>query len=450
MIPPAILTPALSLLPRRTIRVGVTGLARAGKTAFLTSLAANLLALGAGRPVLPLVRRRIGTRLASVSVAAAGASPVPRFDHSAHLAALARDPPAWPERTNAASLLALDLVITRLGFGAALPPQRVRLELLDYPGEWLLDLPLLRTPFDTWSNQSLRRLEGRPEAAAFLAFTAGLPAGAAADEALALAGHRLFRDTLQRLRDSGLSLLQPGRFLMPAPGPEPAWTPFFPHRGAGGLHALLARRYDAYVGAVERDLADPLFGKLDRLVVLVDVLSALHAGPAAFEDMRAALAEAAGALRWRRSLVETAMALGRLRAPPAIVSRVVFAATKSDHVGDRQRENLAALLRRIAEPTAKTRAAYLAIAAVRCTEEIVWLLDDRPVSAVRGRVLNEQRPVRSFPGEVPHTPPDAAFWAHPFLELPHFEPIRPPDAGRGGVPNLGLDALLVALLDDVL
>ena len=37
---------------RGTTRVGITGLARAGKTALLTSLAANLLALSAGRPAL--------------------------------------------------------------------------------------------------------------------------------------------------------------------------------------------------------------------------------------------------------------------------------------------------------------------------------------------------------------------------------------------------------------
>ncbi len=166
--------------------------------------------------------------------------------------------------------------------------------------------------------------------------------------------------------------------------------------------------------------------------------------------MRAALAEASGALRWRRSLLDMAMALTRLELPPAIVSRVVFAATKADHVGDRQRENLAALLRRIAEPASAVPAAYLAVAAVRCTTDITWVLDGRPVSAVQGRRLGDERPVRSFPGEVPHTPPDAEFWAHPFLELPDFEPIRPPDNGRGGVPALGMDTLLLSLLEDVL
>ena len=115
-------------------------------------------------------------------------------------------------------------------------------------------------------------------------------------------------------------------------------------------HGLLARRYAAYTEAVQRDLSDPLFGKLDRMVVLVDLLSALHAGPEAFADTRMALAEAAGALRWRRNLLETAAALGRLQAPPRVVSRVVFAATKADHVGARQRGNLAALLRHVVEP----------------------------------------------------------------------------------------------------
>ena len=45
----------------------------------------------------------------------------------------------------------------------------IRLELLDYPGEWLLDLPLLRMGFSQWSDAVLRRLEGRAEAAEFLA-----------------------------------------------------------------------------------------------------------------------------------------------------------------------------------------------------------------------------------------------------------------------------------------
>jgi len=440
----------------------VTGLARAGKTAFLTSTAANLLALGAGQPVLPALARRLKGRSFHVALAPSGASSLPRFDHPRHLAALAQDPPAWPERTSAASMLALDITVGRERLGFDLPAQRLRLELLDYPGEWLLDLPLLRTSFADWSASMLRRLEApaaAPYAREFMAFSAALPAGAPADEALAATGHRLYRATLQRLRDeAGLSLLQPGRFLMRAPGPEPAWTPFFPYGGTAGLQALLARRYAAYVEAVQRDLNEPMFGNLDRIVVLVDLLTALHAGADAFADAAAAVAEAAGALRWRRSWVEAAWALGRLRLPPRVVSRVAFGATKADHVAERQRGNLAALLRDVAHAgsgaahgnVAEARTAYLPLAAVRCTEDFVWTLDGRPVSAVRGRRIGDNRMLRSYPGEVPDRVPDDAFWAHPFLQVPDFEPLRPPDAGRGGVPELGLDALLSFLLDDYL
>ncbi len=430
----------------------MTGLARAGKTAFLTSVAANLLALGAGRPVLPSVTERLAGRRASITIAPAGAADLPRFDVARNLAALAADPPSWPARTDAASMLALDLVVPWSGLLGNLPPQRVRLEFLDYPGEWLLDLPLLQIPFDDWSESVLRRLESRPEAAEFLAFATALPQGAPADEALAATGHRLYRALLHRLRDgAGLVLLQPGRFLMPAPGAEPAWMEFFPHRGQGRLHDLMGRRYAAYVEAVQRDLSAPLFGNLDRLVVLVDLLSALAAGEAAFRDASTALAEAASALRWERNWLETVLALGRLQLPPRVVSRVAFAASKADHVGERQRGNLAALLRSVAAPNVDdVRAAYFAVGAVRCTEDIVIQVGEHALSAVRGRRIGDEKPARSYPGEVPDKPPGPDFWEHKFLQLPIFEPLRLPDGGRGGVPNIGLDALLAFLLEDVL
>ena len=164
------------------MRIGVTGLARAGKTAFLTSLAANLLAMGAGVTTLPALATRLGGRRLGVSIASAGAASVPRFDDAAHLVALAAEPAAWPARTDAVSLLALDLTIPRAALAGQLPARRLRLEFLDYPGEWLLDLPLLRLDFAAWSDATLRRLDQQPLAREFLAFSAAMPAGAAADE----------------------------------------------------------------------------------------------------------------------------------------------------------------------------------------------------------------------------------------------------------------------------
>ncbi len=437
---------------RRTVRIGVTGLARSGKTALITALAAKLQQRGA-------------------RVAPAEASDLPRFDAAEHIKALAEDPPQWPARTQTTSLLALDLAIPR----GVLPPKLLRLELLDYPGEWLLDLPLLGQDFATWSAAALERLADRPAARDFLAFASSLPATAAADEALAGAGHRLYVTALKNLQAEGLSYLQPGRFIMPPPGPPPPWMGFFPARGQGGLQSLLARRYDACRQAVREDLSAPLFGRIDRLIVLADLLSGLHAGPAAFADAQASLGAAAAALSglnnwgafgaaWGGSIgaalgdvMDGVLGASWLPAPIAGllgggITRVAFAATKADHVADRQRGNLARLLETLAPaaPNRRATTGYFAIASVRCTEDIVWTLDGHPVSAVRGRVLGDDRLTRSYPGEVPDRPPDPDFWQHPFLALPQFEPARAAGIGAPMLPDLNLDRLLAFLLEDIL
>ena len=440
---------------RSSIRIGITGLARSGKTALLTSVAANLLALSAGRPSLPSLSEQLRGRRLQVSVAPAAAATIPRFEVASHIAALAADPPRWPARTMAVSLLALDLDLPREGVLAPFGTQRRRLEFLDYPGEWLLDLPLLGADFAAWSDATLRRLEAAEcaeIARPFMAFVRGLPAGAEADEALGVTGHRLYVALLQRLRDElGWAFLQPGRFLMPPPGAAPPWTEFFPLPGQSRLAGLMQSRFNAYVDAVRRDLMSPLFGDLDGLVVLTDLLSALNQGQSAFADAQAALAAAADALRGEGSWTEWLAALARLELPPRSIGRVAFVATKADHIAARQRTNLAALMRRVTRiPDAGAASAVFALAAVRCTEDVVETLAGRPVSAVRGRIIGEPRPARFYPGEVPDHPPDEAFWRHRFLALPDFEPMRLPEAGRGGIPQLGLDSLLSFLLMDML
>ncbi len=427
------------------MRVGVTGLARSGKTVLLTTLAATLLARGA-----------LGGRVVSARIAPAGAETLPRFDVARHLAALAADPPRWPDRTNAVSLLALDLTLD----GGRLPDRQIRLELLDYPGEWLLDLPLLDLSFGDWSRQVMVRLEARSVRALtepFLRFATALPAGAEADEALVAAGHRLYVSTLEALRDRfGLSLLQPGRFLMPAPGEAPPWSVFFPLASSSSLARLMERRYEQYVEATRDSLLSPAFGRIDRLVVMADILGALHAGPDAFADAQAALAAASGALRWQGSWLHAVAALARLQLPPRVISRVCYAASKADHVSERQRGNLAALMGALTDTPQRrglrteNGASSLAIASLRCTEDFVWTLEGHPVSAVRGRRLGEDRMTRSYPGEVPDRAPGPDFWQHPFLALPVFEPPVLADGGRNGVPNIGIDALLETLLGDLL
>jgi putative protein kinase ArgK-like GTPase of G3E family len=97
---PTGLIPSLASWTRGTVRIGVTGLARAGKTAFLTSLAANLMAMGTGQRTLPALAARLGGRRLDVALAAAGASAVPRFNYGAHLGDRTRKCSLRPVRAN--------------------------------------------------------------------------------------------------------------------------------------------------------------------------------------------------------------------------------------------------------------------------------------------------------------------------------------------------------------
>jgi predicted YcjX-like family ATPase len=443
-----------ALAGRERLRLAVTGLSRAGKTVFLTSLIANLLAAGRGARTLPALDAAVGGRIRRVRIIPAGTETVPRFDPDAHLGALAADPPHWPERTEDFSTLSIAIdVERRTSLGGLLPERRVTLDLLDYPGEWLLDLPMLRQDYASWSAATLARLRQgvRAEAARdFLAFIDALPPDAAAEDALAKRGFTLYRDALRDCRDNhGLRFLQPGRFLNPGPRGEAPLLWFFPlpESRRGGLAALCARRYAAYLDDQRTAFLDPFFTRFHRQVVLVDVLGALHAGQEAFADT----AEALGAVA---SVVSGGNWLERLLG--AAPTRVAFAATKADHVPTRARDALAALLEHLAlgargrAEASGAATSFHALAAIRCTEDAVAMLEGQAFAAVRGILLHEGRGATIYPGEVPMKPPEPAFWQTGFFRMPEFRPPRLDPAGSAGMPHLGMDVLLAGLIGDAL
>jgi uncharacterized protein len=77
-------------------------------------------------------------------------------------------PPSWPALPVSArpgrphrglAQVSLTPVVNRTStFGRTLGHRRVRLDVLDYPGEWLQDLPLLGQMFQEWSAQTMTLL----------------------------------------------------------------------------------------------------------------------------------------------------------------------------------------------------------------------------------------------------------------------------------------------------
>ena len=75
--------------------------------------------------------------------------------------ALLADPPNWPTPTRSVSEIRLELRFrTRhpLLRHLSREPSTLYLDIVDYPGEWLLDLPLLELSYAEWSEQVRRQL----------------------------------------------------------------------------------------------------------------------------------------------------------------------------------------------------------------------------------------------------------------------------------------------------
>jgi len=446
------------------IRLAVTGLSRAGKTVFITSMIENLLALAGGRDTLPKLRARLeqdgANRLRGVRLLPAGAGSLPRFDYEGRMAALAGAGGAagWPARTEDLAELSLALEIERRSpLGRVLGTRRLRLDILDYPGEWLLDLPMIDMEYAEWSRATLARLRA-PERAAlcapFLGFLQAFDPAAPAEEGLIRRGHELYRAGLEACRTRlGLRYLQPGRFLNPGPRAEVPFMWFFPAElrgspmlGTGG--ALLSARFDAYRQDMREGFFEVHFRAFDRQILLVDVLGALHAGRAAFEDTAEAIADLCRGLRGAPGW----FGWGR---PP--IAKVAVVATKADHVPALRREALRHLLAAVAGPGLGERgggAVSLHVAAsILATRDDKARLGGRDVEVVLGVPAGEDRARPFFVGDVPAGWPPEGFWSGAYFELPAFRPPRIDAVGapmRAGIPHIGLDEILVALLGDLL
>jgi len=462
---------AEALLRQTTLRLAVTGLARAGKTVFTTSLLANILAMGRGHDTLPLLRAALehrpgaagggeaASRLRGVRLLPAPSEAVPPFDLARHLAALTAPAPDWPPRTDDLAETAVELLLERPSLlGRQFGPRRLRLEILDYPGEWLLDLPLLEQSFAAWSRDTLARLRRGSRATAFAPFLERVqavapdtPAEGAHEAVRGL--HEGYRDGLRLAQRHGLRLLQPGRFLCPGPRAEAPFLWFFPlpdapeHPKHGTLAHLLRTRFEAYKADMRAQFFAAHFARFSRQAVLVDVLGALHGGREAFEDTRDALGGIAASLTYGSSWFG--------RAGHGRIERVAFAATKADHVPAIQRQNLRGLLRDLVEPAREPAGggpvSHHAVASVLSTQDAT-LPGEGGVArdVVRGTILGTGAARLFDPGTVPSGLPPEGFWDRPRFVLPVFEPPRGEAIGPRGIPSLGLDALLVALLGDAL
>jgi len=458
------------------IRLGVTGLSRAGKTIFITALIEYLTKvegqpLPVRRKMLPVFRAYAEGQLIAATPEPQPDYAVPRFAYEDHIAALAAR--HWPDFTRDISEFRL-----RLSFDPppGLPPgrQSLTIDIVDYPGEWLLDLPLLTRSFAQWSRETFlasANAARKPLAEKWRGSTTITDPRAKLNEDEARREAERFTEYLGACRDDKyhFSSLPPGHFLEPGDlkgSPLLTFAPLAVEESEkyppDSFAAVMERRYEAYKAQVVKPFFRNHFARLDRQIVLVDALAALNAGPAAMLNLETALTDVLAAFRVGRGN----SVWGSLFWPK--IDKILFAATKADHLPRTSHDRLEAILRHLTKraiervKTIGAEVDVVALAAVKATREVkgggpgesaLEVLIGTPVAnqQIKNRVFDGTEEVGIHPGDLP-SDPEAVFRDEPRdYRFVRFRPPFPVRGEKGTLlppPHIRLDRALQFLLGD--
>lgn len=450
----------------RHVRLAVTGLSRAGKTAFITSLV-NQLFHSATNPRMPLFQPvREGNVLGARRVPQHQLH-IPSFDYDAGMQALRATPPCWPSSTKDVSEIRLEIRYRPQKGLLSLVEETATLylDIVDYPGEWLLDLPMLTMSYEQWSQKQAGILIGKRVqlSQTWQDAIKDFDPFAVADEQKIAEIAQKFTDYLYACKEQGgLHWVQPGRFVLPGEYAGAPVLQFFPFlfsnengaysekqlasADANSNYGILKQRYDYYCKFIVKNFYQEHFSKVDRQIVLVDPLQSLNWGAESFTDMRLALEQLMQSFRYGKSGL-----LRRIFSPR--IDKILFAATKADHVTPDQHANLVSLLQQLIHEAWQSAAfegigmECMSLASVQATELGMVDYQAQSIAALRGTLTNGE-PLLFYPGDVPPRLPNADFWQKNQFEFRSFRP-RETEIDEP-VPHIRLDKALQYLLADKL
>jgi len=326
-----------------------------------------------------------------------------------------------------------------------------------------LDLALLDKSYAEWSAEVLDRLPAREVAQDFLQSLTSVTAVDPHDEPQAQMLATQFTIYLNAARRAGFYDCSPGRFLLPgdlAGSPVLTFGPLPPEQAAPrrSLWREMERRYEAYKSKVVQPFFRDHFTRIDRQVVLVDALSAIHSGPQAVEDLRLAMGDVLSAFRPGRNGFLSSLLRGKR------VEKILFAATKADHLHHQQHGQLTAIIEALTSDArdraqfAGAETAALSLASLRATTEEMRAHNGTELPCVRGRLLETGKQAAFYPGALPMDPAQllaparqgATDWLEGDYQAMQFAPavlnLKPGD----GPPHVRLDRAAEFLIGDAL
>ncbi len=446
------------------INLAVTGLSRSGKTAFITSFV-NQLVNESGQSQLDFFNVIHQGRFIAAKRVPQKKLHIARFEYEKAISAFSQTSPCWPEPTQGISELRLAIRYqpqsTLLKY--ATDTTTLYVDITDYPGEWLLDLPMLNQTYEQWSESTTQLLLQTPrheKAKDFLDKVSQLnPFDKVNEQALAELSQEYTELLLHFRYKLGLSVIQPGRFILPgdlAGAPILQFFPFtnfknidvnqYQNSGDDTLIGMLRARYVEYKERVVKAFYKEYFMNFDRQIILADCLTPLNAGPNSFKDLQHALNLIMESFNYGKSGI-----FSRLFSPK--IDKLLFAATKADHVTPEQHHHLTTLLNQLVHQSKhqlnfdEIKMATLAISSVKATKSGKSNYQGREVPVIQGRQLSNDKVITLFPGVVPSALPKPEYWQNKSFNYIAFSPLESV-AEHQALPHLRMDQVLEFLLGD--
>lgn len=456
-------------LADRRITIGMTAQSGAGKTTATTSLINQLLNFDHQNARLAQFSPFSDDRLVETKLYPLEDSRVKMFPYAAAFEALTSDPPRWPAPTQEASGCVVELCLKRPAsrlLGAS--HYSVFVEIRDYPGEWLVDLQLLDKDYHHWCNLCKGLYTVAPRRALLgplLDDLMALDPFAPCDERVLARLTDQFIQFLQRCRQARhLSSVLPGRFAMGDPQGQPggqadldkALYGFVPllsiayhgyddktlrQADANSYYQVCRRRYKNYVNQLVRPFYKDYFSKIDRQIVLVDILSALEGGPAYVDDMQLMLKEILHNFHYGKQ-----NRFMHLIAPK--IETICFAATKMDQIVAEEHENVKQLLGRMIRNVSRE----LKGAGISSTCEVISAVNtshnkihhNKP--SVWGHNLAGDYVGYTHP-QIPPRLPSGDEWQDFDINIPRFRPPAGLCATNSDIlPHIRMDSILELMI----
>jgi len=415
---------------REDIKLAVTGLSRSGKSVFITSLINQLIS---GKKIERVFRSRGKEFVARVRKLKDDKTQ--EFDYLSILEDFRGEKPKWPPSTSSLSKIAVEIEVK--SNSSFFPNKIINLEIIDYPGEWLFDLEMFGKSFDEWSEIVLSQLKHHIKKDLTKEWQSEINkhdiygfSDGSDDKKIV----ELYRDYLKTIQNMGLSLIQPARsiqdnnslldpsIILFTPLPKPKYIN--PHEDS--IYTRFKNRYNRYISEIVAPLKNSYFSQFDRQIILVDVLKALENGYDAFVDMAEAI----------KQIIKIYDYGDRSFLKPFLerrIDKVLFGATKGDHISPNQYSNYRNLLNMIVEEAKRE----LEVKGVEIKTTIF--------SSVKSGMANPENLL-----SIPESFPNRSEWRDKMFKFQPLPPLSFPDRDVDAVEHINLDEVIDYLIGDKL